>query len=198
VPILALFWRKIAWICLIGAILETFPACSPSDAGSSEPEVSTSERGMGPGFDPNAPRVGVVALHGGFAPDPRILSGVTETTRPATELHKRCDGFISQKPDVILETQTSFLKLHIIARSEKDPLMIAVKLPSGSVVCSRFDRKKKGALLAEAYSAGRTEIFIGTKENNQRIAFTLGFSELEWRIESLPPPSQIGAANITP
>ena len=132
-------------------------------------------------------RFGLVPLHAGFSPDPRIVSGEAIGEVRARSIHRKCKGWISDTPDYLLETDTAFFNLHVLARSRSDTLLV-VRKPDGSVVCNDNRNKTKDPMLRSHFPIGTTQVWIGVHEKGGTAQYRLGFSEVKWRSSSIPLP----------
>ena len=132
-------------------------------------------------------RFGLVPLHAGFSPDPRIVSGEAIGEVRARSIHRKCKGWISETADYLLETDTAFFNLHVLARSRSDTLLV-VRKPDGSVVCNDNRNKTKDPMLRSHFPIGTTQVWIGVHEKGATAQYRLGFSEVKWRSSSIPLP----------
>ena len=76
-------------------------------------------------YERSESRFGAIPLHAGFSPDPRVVSGEALGQIPARTLHRKCRGWIAQTPDYLLDADTAFLRLYILARSRSDVVLVA-------------------------------------------------------------------------
>ena len=157
----------------IGEPDEAAPAPAPADPEIVAPQQEASSR------------FGVVPLHAGFSPDPRIVSGEAIGEVRARSLHRRCKGWISESPDYLLKTDTAFFNLHVLARSRSDTLLV-VRKPDGSVLCNDNRNKTKDPMLRSHFPIGTTQVWIGVHEEGATAQYRLGFSEVKWRSSSIP------------
>ena len=132
-------------------------------------------------------RFGLVPLHAGFSPDPRIVSGEAVGEVRARSIHRKCKGWISETPDYVLETDTAFFNLHVLARSRSDTLLV-VRKPDGSVVCNDNRNNTKDPMLRSHFPIGTTQVWIGVHDKGATAPYRLGFSEVKWRSSSIPLP----------
>ena len=136
----------------------------------------------------NSPsRFGAVELHAGFRPDPHSVEGTTKAEVLASTIHKKCEGYISEKPDYLLQATTAFFKLHVMARSADD-VTVVVRTPDGKVLCNNDRHGGKDAMIHSTFPIGVTQVFVGTATKGAPIAYTLGFSEVSWKPGNLPLP----------
>lgn len=132
-------------------------------------------------------RFGTVTLHAGFNPDPHVVHGTAKGEVLASSIHKRCEGWISEEPDFLLDSETAFFRLYILARSE-DEIVLVARDPDGKVVCSR-DRKGTNSPGVHAdFPLGTTELWVSVKRKGAQAPYTLGFSEVNWKPSTLPAP----------
>lgn len=136
-------------------------------------------------YEEASSRFGVVPLHAGFSPDPRIVSGEAIGEVRARSIHRKCKGWISESPDYLLETDTAFFNLHVLARSRSDTLLV-VRKPDGSVLCNDNRNKTKDPMLRSHFPIGTTQVWIGVHEKGATAQYRLGFSEVKWRSSSIP------------
>ncbi len=132
-------------------------------------------------------RHGEVVLHAGFSPDPLTVTGTTVGTVSAKNLHKRCSGWVGEEPDYLLRARTAFLKLHILARSEED-IVLVVRKPDGRVLCNDNRSGHTDPMVHSSVPIGTAQVFVGTRTKGAEASFRLGFSELKWKPSELELP----------
>ncbi|MGB5268350.1 MAG: hypothetical protein WBN30_17285 [Polyangiales bacterium] len=176
----------------VGGLLASLLALAACTEG-----FSTGERGEA-ALPPAAPksvdpyedspsRFGVVPLHAGFSPDPRVVSGNALGEVRASSIHRKCKGWISEKPDYLLEADTAFFNLHVLGRSRSDTLLV-VRKPSGSVLCNDNRNGTKDPMLQSHFPIGTAQVWIGVHDKGAAADYRLGFSEVKWRSSSIPLP----------
>jgi hypothetical protein len=140
-------------------------------------------------YGESASRFGVVPLHAGFSPDPRIVSGTAIGEVPAKSVHRKCRGWISETPDYLLDASTAFFKLYVLGRSRADVLLV-VRRPDGSVLCNDNRQGTRDPMIRASFPSGTTQLWVGVKEENGTADYRLGFSEVKWKSSSLPLPDE--------
>lgn len=142
------------------------------------------------GLDPYAAspsRFGTVSLHAGFSPDPRVVGGVGAGEVPASSIHRKCRGWISEAPDYLLDAETAFLELNVFARSGQDVLLV-VRTPDASVLCNDNRPGTRDPMIRGSFPIGASQIWVGVHEQGDTATYRLGFSELTWQSSSIPMP----------
>ena len=136
----------------------------------------------------NSPsRFGVVPLHAGFSPDPRVVGGRASGEVPAESMRRKCRGWISKSPDYLLRADTAFFKLHILVRSRGD-LVLVVRKPNGEVLCNDNRSGTKDPMIASDIPIGTTQVWVGVHEQGEELDYRLGFSEVKWQSSSISLP----------
>ena len=163
--------------------------CSTSDAPPVAPKVTVAREPTEPPdpYERSASRFGVVPLHAGFSPDPRMVSGTALGEVEAKSMHRKCRGWISQTPDYLLDADTAFFKLHVLGRSSSDVLLV-VRKPDGAVLCNDNRNGTKDPMIRSDFPIGTTQVWIGVRERGGTANYRLGFSEVKWRSSSIPLP----------
>ncbi len=160
----------------LGPVEASAPLPHPVETAADSPVAAKSKR-----------RFGTVTLHAGFSPDPHVVHGTTKGEVLASALHKKCKAWISEQPDYLLESETAFFRLYILARSQDDIALVA-RDPDGKVVCSR-DRKGTNSPSVQAdLPLGTTELWVGVTRKGATAKYSLGFSEINWKPSALPSP----------
>lgn len=172
---------------LVGAVLFgcVFGACA--ERGSQAPALDPEPAPAPDPYADSESKYGEVALHAGFTPDPRAVSGTAVGERKATELSKRCTGWIGAKPDYLMKTKTAFYKLHVFARSHED-IALAVRKPDGRVLCNDDRAGGTDPMLYHSFPIGTSQVFVATKGKGVKAGFRLGFSEVKWKPSELALP----------
>lgn len=140
--------------------------------------------------DPNLQspsRFGVVRLHAGFNPDPRVVEGTAVGEVPASSIHRKCKGWVAKRPDYVLVADTAFLQLHVLGRSRKD-VSLVVRKPDGSVVCNDNRNGTRDPMVRSDFPIGSSQVWVGVHEKGAAALYRIGFSELEWRSSVVPLP----------
>jgi hypothetical protein len=138
-------------------------------------------------YESSPSRFGVVPLHAGFSPDPRVVAGKALGEVPAKSVHRKCRGWISETPDYLLDADTAFLKLYVLGRSRSDVLLV-VRKPDGSVLCNDNRPGTKDPMVRANFPIGTTQVWVGVKDEGGSAPYRLGFSEVKWKSSSIPLP----------
>jgi hypothetical protein len=163
--------------------------CSKGDAPQEVPEVQGARPPAEPQdpYEHSASRFGVVPLHAGFSPDPRVVGGTALGQVEARSIHRKCRGWISATPDYLLDADTAFFKLHLLGRSRSDVLLV-VRKPDGSALCNDNRNGTKDPMIRSEFPIGTTQVWVGVREQGGTANYRLGFSEVKWRSSSIPLP----------
>lgn len=154
-----------------------------SPAGSSVP---TPKETPDP-YEDSPSRFGIVPLHAGFSPDPRVVGGTALGEVPASSIHRKCKGWISETPDYLLDADTAFFQLRVLGRSRSDVLLVA-RTPNGAVFCNDNRNGTKDPMLRSDFPIGTTQLWIGVQTEGETADYRLGFSEVKWRSSAIPLP----------
>ena len=130
-------------------------------------------------------RFGTVDLYAGFSPDPRSVIGTAQGRVEASTIRKRCKGWITEKPDYVLDAKSAFFLLHVLVRSRRDTTLV-VRKPSGAVLCNDNRKGTKNPMVRSSFPIGSTQIWIGVQNKGDTAPYRLGFSEVKWKSSSLP------------
>lgn len=150
--------------------------------------VSEPEQAQPPDPYSHSPsRFGVVHLHAGFNPDPRVVEGTALGEVPARSIHRKCRGWIAEVPDYVLAADTAFLRLHLLGRS-RDDVSLVVRKPDGSVVCNDDRNGKRDPMIRSDFPIGSTQIWVGVPSEGGTALYRIGFSEVKWRSSEVPLP----------
>jgi hypothetical protein len=169
--------------------LAALAGCTGKEAPSEPPEVPRAREPV-EALDPyehSPSRFGVVPLHAGFSPDPRVVGGTALGQVSAKSIHRKCKGWISETPDYLLDADTAFFQLHVLARSRSDVLLV-VRKPGGAVLCNDNRSGTKDPMIRSDFPIGATQIWIGVREEGATADYRLGFSEVKWKSSSIPLP----------
>jgi hypothetical protein len=187
----SVFASSISWAGTGGLVASLLAVASCTEAAvSGEPGEAPRAPAESKTVDPydDAPhRFGVVPLHAGFSPDPRVVSGTAVGEIPARSIHRKCKGWISETPDYLLAADTAFFNLRILVRSSSDTLLV-VRKPSGAVVCNDNRSGTKDPMLRSHFPIGTTQVWIGVQDEGATADYRLGFSEVKWHSSSIPLP----------
>ena len=132
-------------------------------------------------------RFGVVPLHAGFSPDPRVVAGEAHGEVPAKSLHRKCRGWISETPDYLLDADTAFFRVYVLGRSRAE-LVLVVRKPDGTVACNDNRRGTKDPMIRGNFPMGTTQVWVGVQTEGDRAQYRLGFSEVKWQPSAIPLP----------
>ena len=138
-------------------------------------------------YEHSPSRFGIVPLHAGFSPDPRVVAGEAFGEISAKSVHRKCRGWISETPDYLLAADTAFLQLYVLGRSRSDVLLV-VRKPNGSVICNDNRPGTKDPMIRGAFPIGSTQVWVGVRTEGERARYRLGFSEVTWKSSSIPLP----------
>jgi hypothetical protein len=141
-------------------------------------------------YEDSPSRFGEVPLHAGFSPDPRVVAGEALGEVRAKSIHRKCRGWIAKTPDYLLDADTAFFQLYVLARSRGDVTLV-VRKPDGSVLCNDNRQGTKDPMLRSDFPIGTTQVWVGVKEQGKSLAYRLGFSEVKWKSSSIPLPDPI-------
>lgn len=172
---------------LAAALLVAMGACTEKDAVRELPEDLREPAETPDPYERSPSRFGIVPLHAGFTPDPRVVGGTALGEGPAKSIHRKCKGWISETPDYLLDADTAFFQLHVLGRSRSDVLLV-VRKPDGSVLCNDNRQGTKDPMIRSDFPIGTTQIWVGVKEEGATADYRLGFSEVKWKSSSIPLP----------
>jgi len=176
-------------VLVVLALMAALTGCTDEESPIEPPEVSNpAKRAEAPDpYEHSPSRFGVVPLHAGFSPDPRVVAGETVGEVPAKSIHRKCKGWISETPDYLLDADTAFFQLHVLGRSRSDVLLV-VRKPDGVVLCNDNRSGTKDPMIRSAFPMGTTQIWIGVQEEGATADYRIGFSEVKWKSSSVPLP----------
>lgn len=176
-----------AWPRAFLALLGICASCTNDDAALGPPDVAMQPaKGADPYAD-SPSRFGVIPLHAGFSPDPRVVGGMSTGEAPASTIHRKCRGWISEVPDYLLRAETAFLQLNVMARSRQDVLLV-LRTPEGTVLCNDNRPGTRDPMIRASFPLGSTQIWVGVHEQGGVATYRLGFSELKTQSTSIPLP----------
>ena len=176
-------------VLVVLALMAALTGCTDEESPIEPPEASNPAK-RAEASDPyehSPSRFGVVPLHAGFSPDPRVVAGETVGEVPAKSIHRKCKGWISETPDYLLDADTAFFQLHVLGRSRSDVLLV-VRKPDGVVLCNDNRSGTKDPMIRSAFPIGTTQIWIGVQEEGATADYRIGFSEVKWKSSSVPLP----------
>ena len=99
---------------------------------------------------------------------------------------KKCRGWISERPDYLMESRTAFYRLHVLARSPED-IVLVVRGPDGKVKCNDNRKGTTHPMVKSAFPIGTTQVWVGVKSKGGQAPYRLGFSEVKWKPSVLAP-----------
>lgn len=173
----------------IGLWVVLLAACNEKDGAPHVPApLPPSSRSEPPNpYSRSSSRFGVVHLHAGFNPDPRVVEGTALGEVPARSIHRRCKGWIAESPDYLLATDTAFLRLHVLGRS-RDDVSLVIRKPDGKVVCNDDRNGTRDPMVRSDFPIGSTQIWVGVPTQGATALYRIGFSEVTWRSSVIPLP----------
>ena len=121
---------------------------------------------------------GEITLESGFTPDPRIISLRAGGDIAARRAGSRCNGFITNAPDVRLHYEAGNLPLIISVDAGSDTTLV-VNGPNGEFYCD--DDSGEGtnpSVRLNNPDSGRYEIWVGTYSSGNSQPARLHISEL--------------------
>ena len=130
---------------------------------------------------PSAPaggsNFGTVTLSTGFTPDPHTATGTSGGAVNAQNLNQACRGWIAQQPDHLFVAQTPFSSLRILVNGGAGDTTLVVQKPDGSFSCND-DAEGTNPIVTGSFTPGTYKVWVGSYEQNQNTAYTIGFTEL--------------------
>lgn len=172
----------VASLLAVASCTEAAVSGEPGEASRAPADSKTADP-----YDDAPHRFGVVPLHAGFSPDPRVVSGTAVGEIPARSIHRKCRGWISETPDYLLDADTAFFNLRVLVRSSSDTLLV-VRKPGGTVLCNDNRSDTKDPMLRSHFPIGTTQVWIGVQDKGATADYRLGFSEVKWHSSSIPLP----------
>ena len=177
-----------AWVgTVVVASLVPLAGCTDKNALEEPPEAVREPAEAPDPYEHSPSRFGIVPLHAGFSPDPRVVGGAAVGEVPARSIHRKCKGWISQTPDYLLEADTAFFQLHVFGRSRSDVALV-LRQPDGTVLCNDNRKGTKDPMVRSDFPIGTTQVWVGVKEEGATADYRLGFSEVKWHSSSIPLP----------
>ena len=173
----------------LAALMVALAGCTDKDAPGEPVEAIGTPRlaEMPDPYEHSPSRFGIVPLHAGFNPDPRVVGGAALGEVRAKSIHRKCSGWISETPDYLLDADTAFFQLHVLGRSRSDVLLV-VRKPDGEVLCNNNRNGTKDPMIRSEFPIGTTQVWIGVQEEGATAHYRLGFSEVKWKSSSIPLP----------
>lgn len=173
-------------------LLVTFALLAATGCTRDQEAPIVPERPLGPidlpdPYESSPSRFGVVPLHAGFSPDPRVVAGEALGEVRARSIHRKCRGWISKSPDYLLDADTAFFQLYVLGRARSDVLLV-VRKPDGTVLCNDNRPGTKDPMIRAEFPIGTTQVWVGVKDEGGAAQYRLGFSEVKWKSSSIPLP----------
>ena len=138
-------------------------------------------------YEDSPSRFGTVPLYAGFSPDPRVVAGEAVGEVEARSVHRKCRGWIATTPDYLVDAETAFFKLYVLARSRSDTTLV-VRKPDGAVLCNDNRSGSRDPMVRGDLPIGTTQVWVGVQEQGATARYRLGFSEVKWKSSSLAFP----------
>lgn len=124
-----------------------------------------------------------IALARHFRPDPIKLQGRTGGSVNMTSLagQANCRGFASEQPNHTIELKANFplVDLLVYTSNINDDTTMLIKGPNGSVMCADDEYQGRNPQLSKRLPEGIYQIWIGSRNANQSINYTLSLSEIK-------------------
>jgi hypothetical protein len=175
-------WAVALWVLVVGACTEQEEGPQVATPVSSPTRIEPPDP-----YSRSPSRFGIVYLHAGFNPDPRVVEGTAVGEVSARSIHRKCRGWIAEMPDYILAADTAFLRLHLLGRSRAD-VSLVVRKPDGSVVCNDDRNGRRDPMIRSDFPIGSTQIWVGVPEEGSTALYRIGFSEVKWHSSAIPLP----------
>ena len=175
--------RKLTTLVAAIAALAFGTACGDDDGDQAQPAVTPQPVEAAPTGQPTAPAApGAsnfedVTLSTGFTPDPKTVTGTSGGAVNAQNLNQACAGWVSTQPDHNFVAQTAFTNLRILVNGGSGDTTLVVQKPDGSYVCND-DAEGVHPIVTGSFTPGTYKIWVGSYEQGQNTAYTLGFTEL--------------------
>jgi hypothetical protein len=134
----------------------------------------------------------VIALSAGFAPDPRVLSGVSGGPVQAAMVNATCRGYIptAAQHRVFLQSPMQFFRVWV--NSQADTTLL-VRAPNGQVFCADDTWGTNPGVDIMGAMPGAYEVFVGSYGPGSPAGYTVGFSE-----NRASTPTNMGMAQPQP
>ena len=112
----------------------------------------------------------------GFMPDPVILAGRSGGPVQASTLDPQCRGYISPRPDHVIQANGGFRQLRLVVRADRDTTLV-VMLPNGRILCDDDGGVGTNPLLQFATRRpGQIRVWVGSysqrMDGDYRLAVT--------------------------
>ncbi|MEM1413903.1 MAG: hypothetical protein AAGH15_03340 [Myxococcota bacterium] len=139
---------------------------------------------------------GTLTLAAGFTPDPHTASGTSGGTVEAKTLNGACLGWVSERPDHLLELSTDFPTFRLMVNAGTVDTTLVVQRPDGSYLCND-DGEGINPIVTGSFNPGTHKVWVGSYERGQNAEYVLGLSELNQVVPSSlagPAGSNVAAA----
>ncbi len=147
----------------------TAPPVTPQPVAPTTPTTPTAPAG-GSNF-------GTVTLATNFTPDPHTARGTSGGAVNAQNLNQACRGWVASQPDHLFVATTAFSNLRILVNGGAGDTTLVVQKPDGSYVCND-DAEGRNPIVSSSFTPGTYKIWVGSYEQGQNTAYTIGFTEL--------------------
>ncbi|MEM9073988.1 MAG: hypothetical protein AAGE52_36180, partial [Myxococcota bacterium] len=125
---------------------------------------------------PGTPGLAPIVLAPGFIPDPHVVRGSSGGAIQASNLNPQCVGWISQQPNHLFTATGPFSTLRFVVSASSDTTLV-VQQPNGTYLCND-DADGTNPIVQGSMQAGAHRIWVGSYSRGERVAYTLGISEL--------------------
>jgi hypothetical protein len=124
-----------------------------------------------------------IALSRNFRPDPIKLQGRAGGSVNMVNLagQSNCRGFASEQPNHTLKLTANFplVDLLVYTSNVNDDTTMLIKSSNGSVMCADDEYHGRNPQLSRRLPEGTYQIWIGSRNANQSINYTLSLSEIK-------------------
>jgi hypothetical protein len=124
-----------------------------------------------------------IALARNFRPDPIKLQGRAGGSVNMTNLagQANCRGFASEQPNHTLKLTANFplVDLLVYTGNVNDDTTMLIKGSNGSVMCADDEYQGRNPQLSRRLPEGTYQIWVGSRNENQSINYTLSLSEIK-------------------
>jgi hypothetical protein len=119
---------------------------------------------------------GTVSLRAGFLPDPHSVNGTSGgDIQASTFAGGSCQGWVTRRPDHILQMQSASPGLRVTATSSSDTTLV-IQTPGGQFLCND-DANGRNPAIVQGFPAGTYRIWIGSYARGENAQYTLAFTE---------------------
>ncbi|WP_156815552.1 hypothetical protein [Pseudanabaena sp. PCC 6802] len=124
-----------------------------------------------------------VALARNFRPDPVKLQGRTGGSVSMTSLsgQANCRGFASEQPNHTINLTANFplVDFLVYTKNVNDDTTMMIKGPNGLVMCADDEYRGRNPQLTRRLPEGSYQIWVGARNANQSVNYTLSVSEIK-------------------